>query len=53
MLWEWMDISNALESLKKQNKIAEWYETLKWVYPLTKGKKWFAEINNFWETFLM
>ena len=42
MLGEWKDISDALADLKAQNKIAEWYETLKWVYKLTtrKGMIW-------------
>jgi len=47
MLWWWKNISEALSELKIQNKIAEWYETLKWVYSLTQGKAWFEEINNF------
>jgi len=47
MLWEWIDISQALSELKNQNKIAEWYETLKWVYQITQAKAWFEEINSF------
>ncbi len=47
MLWKWTDISEALAELKAQNKIAEGYETLKWVYKLTQWKKWFEEINSF------
>jgi len=52
MLWEWQNISQALEILKQQNKIAEWYETLKWVYTITEWKEWFTEINNFWSTYI-
>lgn len=47
MLGEWKEISQALTELKKQKKIAEWYETLKWVYKLTAWKDWFKEINKF------
>ena len=52
MLWEWKDISQALAQLKGQNKIAEWYETLKWVYKITTWKEWFDEINMFGEKYL-
>lgn len=52
MLGEWKDISQALWELKAQNKIAEWYETLKWVYKLTQGKQWFEEINKFGRKYL-
>lgn len=52
MLWEWKDITIALEELHEQKKIAEWYETLKGVYQLTKGKDAFIEINNFWDQFI-
>jgi len=52
MLWEWKTIWEALSELKAQNKIAEWYETLKWVYKITQGKAWFEEINNFGKKFI-
>lgn len=52
MLGEWKDISKALAELKAQKKIAEWYETLKWVYKLTVWKEWFEEINKFGNKFL-
>ena len=52
MLGEWKDISTALEELTAQKKIAEGYETLKWVYQITKWKDWFEEINKFWERYL-
>jgi glycerol-3-phosphate dehydrogenase (NAD(P)+) len=52
MLGEWKDISNALADLKNQNKIAEWYETLKWVYKRTVWKAGFEEINNFGSKYL-
>jgi len=47
MLGKWQSIQEALSELKIQNKIAEWYETLKWVYKLTEWKAWFEEINHF------
>ncbi len=47
MLGEGKNISEALAELKAQNKIAEGYETLKWVYQLTQGKAGFDEINQF------
>lgn len=52
MLGEWKDITDALGELKAQNKIAEWYETLKGVYKLTQWKEGFEEINTFWSTYL-
>jgi glycerol-3-phosphate dehydrogenase (NAD(P)+) len=52
MLGEWTDIQTALSKLKAQNKIAEWYETLKWVYKLTQWKAGFEEINKFGKKYL-
>lgn len=52
MLWEGKDITSALWELKSQNKIAEGYETLKWVYKITSWKEWFTEINSFWDKYL-
>lgn len=51
MLGQWNDIHSALKELKNQNKIAEWYETLKWVYKLTAWKAGFEEINAFWKKY--
>lgn len=47
ILGEWINISKALEELKTQKKIAEGYETLKWVYKITQWKEGFEEINSF------
>lgn len=52
MLWEGKNITPALWELKAQNKIAEGYETLKWVYKITSWKEWFTEINSFWDKYL-
>lgn len=52
MLWSWKTIEESLWELKLQNKIAEWYETLKWVYHLTEGKAGFEEINNFGKKYI-
>ncbi len=52
MLWKWIAIQDALWELKEQKKIAEWFETLKWVYPLTEGKAGFEEINNFGKKYI-
>jgi glycerol-3-phosphate dehydrogenase len=52
MLWKWTDIHEALWELKAQNKIAEWYETLKWIYHITDGKAGFEEINNFGKKYI-
>jgi glycerol-3-phosphate dehydrogenase len=52
MLGHWKDITDALSELKAQNKIAEWYETLKWVYNITQGTAWFEEINNFGKKYI-
>lgn len=53
MLGKWQDIESALSQLREQKKIAEGYETLKWVYKLTQDKEWFEEINAFWKKFLI
>lgn len=52
MLGEWKSISEALEELKTENKIAEWYETLKWIYKITQWKRGFEEINHFGKKYL-
>lgn len=52
MLGQGKNIEEALAELKAQNKIAEWYETLKWIYQITKWKEWFEEINNFWSKYV-
>ena len=52
MLGKWTSTSEALEELKVQKKIAEWYETLKWIYKITHWKEWFEEINKFWGKYL-
>ena len=41
LLWEGKNIENILDILKKENKHAEWYETLKAVYWIIKDKEWF------------
>lgn len=51
MLGAWKDIDDALHDLREQNKIAEGYETLQWVYKLTQWKQWFDTINTFWEKY--
>jgi len=52
MLWEWMSIEDALAKLASQKKIAEGYETLKWVYTITKWKHEYPLINGFGEKYL-
>ncbi len=47
-----MNRDEALTDLASQKRIAEWYETLKWVYKITKGKEGFEEINTFGERYL-
>ena len=41
LLWEWKNIEEVLSILKKENKHAEWYETLKAVNKLIDNKNWF------------
>lgn len=53
MLGEWKDIQEALAELKAQNKIAEWYETLKGVFKITKERDEFPLINDFAKKFLV
>jgi len=51
-LWKWSSIVDALQQLQEQNKIAEWYKTLQWVYEITKWKQWFDLINSFGSKYL-
>lgn len=53
MLGQWKEIQFALKELAEQKKIAEWYETLKWVYKITKWIDEFKLINKFWEQFIL
>lgn len=52
MLWEWMNIEDALGKLAEEKKIAEGYETLKWVYQITEWKHEYPLINKFAEKYL-
>jgi glycerol-3-phosphate dehydrogenase len=45
LLWSWKTLEETLEIFKQENKIAEGYETMKWVYNLIKDKKGFKEIK--------
>ena len=45
LVWEWRTIGEVLEIFKNENKIAEGYETIKWIYPVIKGEDWFDEIK--------
>ena len=45
LLWEWKSIWEVLDILKSENKHAEWYETLKAVYPMVQDKQWFEIIK--------
>ena len=52
MLWEWMSIEDVLAKLAEEKKIAEGYETLKWVYQITEWKHEYPLINGFGEKYL-
>ena len=52
MLWEWTSIEDALAKLAEEKKIAEGYETLKWVYTITEWKHEYPLINEFGEKYL-
>ena len=45
LLWEGKKIDDVLNILKKENKHAEWYETLKAVYSKVWQKDWFETIK--------
>lgn len=49
LLWEWHSINQVLEVMKKENKHAEGYETLKAVYKKIYDKNWFDLIKEFYE----
>lgn len=52
MLGKWMEIQEALAELRAQKKIAEGYETLKWVKSLIEWKEGFEEIEKFSRKYL-
>ncbi len=52
LLWEGKSLNEVLEIFKKENKIAEGYETMKWVYTLIKEKNNFEEIKKVCEIIL-
>ncbi len=45
LLWSWKTLEETLEIFKQENKIAEGYETIKWVYKMIEDKKGFKEIK--------
>ena len=53
IIWSWTDVSYALKRLKEENKHAEWYETLKWIYGMIKDKDWFKLTKRLGEIFGM
>jgi glycerol-3-phosphate dehydrogenase (NAD(P)+) len=52
MLGKWMSIEEALAELKAQKKIAEGYETLKWIKSLIEWNEGFEEIQKFCEKYI-
>ena len=52
MLGKWMEIQEALTELTAQKKIAEGYETLKWIKSLIEWKEGFEEIEKFSRKYL-
>ncbi len=52
MLWEWMSIDDALAKLAEEKKIAEGYETLKWIHRITEWKHEYPLINGFGKKYL-
>ena len=51
MLGKWMSIESALRELTSQKKIAEGYETLKWIKSLIEWKEGYEEIQKFCEKY--
>ncbi len=52
LLWSWKNIAQVLEIMASENKLSEWYETLKWVYPYIKDRSGFEEIKKIGEMIL-
>lgn len=52
LIWEWRTTSEALEILASEKKMAEWYETLKWVYEIIKDNKDFPITKDLGEKIL-
>ncbi len=52
LLWEWKKIDEVLEVFKQENKIAEWYETIKGLYKIIDKKEGFEEIKKVCEIIL-
>ena len=53
MLGKWVSLEEALAELKAQKKIAEGYETLKWIKSLIEWKEGFEEIEKFCKNFII
>ena len=52
LVWEWHKVLEVLETMKEEKKIAEWYETLKWVYQIIKDKDDFLLTKELWKKIL-
>jgi len=52
LLWEWKELQEVLETMKNEKKIAEWYETLKWLYEIIEWKPEFPITNELWKKIL-
>lgn len=52
LIWKWNSLEETLEIFKKENKIAEGYETMKWVYKIIEDKDWFEEIKKVYKEIL-
>lgn len=42
LIWEWRTTKETLDILASEKKMAEWYETLKWVYEIIKDRDDFS-----------
>lgn len=52
LIWEWKDTKEVLEIMKNEKKIAEGYETLKWLYKVIKWKAEYPITNTLWKKIL-
>lgn len=52
LVGEWKNPTEVLEQMKAEKKIAEWYETLKWIYEIIKNRDDFPITKELWKKIL-
>ncbi len=45
LLWQWKTVNQTIDIMQKENRHAEWYQTLKAIYKIIKNEEWFENIK--------